>query len=73
MIVFVYVRSCCRQEESDLFSVSTLVGQKVMSVFCQGRFQQGTLCLQGACGQMAPKWHGVSIEASEDRFSRHLV
>lgn len=73
MAVFVCVRICCRQDESDLFSVSTRVGQRVMGVFCQGRFWQGTLCLQGAHGQMAPEWHGVSIEMSEDSFDRHLL
>lgn len=73
MAVFVYVRSCCRQEEGDLFSTSTLVRQKLMGVFCQGRFQQGTVCLQGAHGWMAPEWHGVSIEVSEDRFNRRLL
>lgn len=71
--IFVRVRSCCRQEESDLFSMSALAGQKVMGVFCQGTFQQETLCLWGARGQVAPKWHGVSIEVSEGRFHRHLL
>lgn len=45
MAVFVHVRSCNRQEKSDLFSMSTLAGQKVTGVFCHGIFQQGTLCL----------------------------